>query len=149
MEIFSSLKNKEELGGDTVVRGERMKKTAVYCIVLLWISLCSMNVYSRTRPLEYEIQFDSHTKDTYEIKETMQDTFDRLVSGVHSESQSLMIIHNIEMFSYQNVKAKWKDKLILIEGDGKGSVIDGNLEARQYCMEKVQPRSLLMELFGK
>ena len=117
--------------------------------MLLWMFVCSVHIYSRNQSLEYEIHYDSHTKQTYEIKEKMQKTFDDLVSNVHTDSQGLMVLHNIEKFSYPNIKAEWKDKLVLIEGDGKGSIIEGDLKTRQYCMDKVQPRSFIQELFAR
>ena len=125
-----------------------MKKAGIVFSVLLWICVCSIHIYSRTQPLEFEIHYDSHTKKTYEIKEQMQQTFEDIVSGIHAENQALMVIHNVERFAYDDVKASWANKLILVEGDGKGSVIDGELTLAQYCMEKVQPRSLLQKLFG-
>lgn len=126
-----------------------MKKAWILCCMLLWMFVCSVHIYSRNQSLEYEIHYDSHTKQTYEIKEKMQKTFDDLVSNVHTDSQGLMVLHNIEKFSYPNIKAEWKDKLVLIEGDGKGSIIEGDLKTRQYCMDKVQPRSFIQELFAR
>lgn len=125
-----------------------MKKGAVLFSLLFWLCLCSVHIYSKTRPIQFEIHYDSQTKQTYTIKKEMQETFDDLVSGLHAESQKVMLSHNIEKFSTEKVKAEWKEKLILIEGDGKGSVIEGELVQREYCMEKVQPRSLLQELFS-
>lgn len=125
-----------------------MKKAGIVLSILLWISLCSVHIYSRTQPLEFEIHYDSHTKRTYEIKERMQETFNEIVSGIHADGQVLMMIHNIEKFSYGEVKASWNHKLILVEGDGKGSIIDGELTLTQYCMDKVQPRSFFQKLFG-
>lgn len=125
-----------------------MKKAGIVLSVLLWISFCSIHIYSRTQPLEFEIHYDSHTKRTYEIKGRMQETFNDIVSGIHVDGQVLMIIHNIEKFSYGEVKASWDNKLILVEGDGKGSIVDGELTLTQYCMDKVQPRSFLQKLFG-
>lgn len=47
-----------------------------------------------------------------------------------------------------NVHAKWeKNHLHIIEGDGKGTTITGELVAQSVCMPKVQPRSFLQELF--
>lgn len=125
-----------------------MKKAGIVISILMWISICSVHIYSRTQPLEFEIHYDSHTNKTYEIKKQMQQTFEELVSGIHTDEQGLMVLHNIERFSYDDVKASWDNKLLLVEGDGKGSMIEGELTLAQYCMEKVQPRSFLQKLFG-
>ena len=78
----------------------------------------------------------------------MMNTFEDLVSGLHEDDQNTMVIYNIERFSDKNIKAEWKGKLVLTQGDGKGIVLRGDLIDQAYCIENVQPRSFLQKLFS-
>lgn len=125
-----------------------MKKAIVAACAGVWLLACTGNIYSKTRPLEFEIHYDSQSKQTYEIKKQMQEAFDELVSGLHAESQSTMVRRNLDHFEVEDrITAAWDDKLILIEGDGAGDRVDGELTQSTYCIEKVQPRSFLQSLF--
>lgn len=127
----------------------RLKKGICITCVAGWLLLCGGQIYSKTKPLEFEIHYDSNTNKTYEVKKQVQEIFDDLVSGLHTSSQATMVIHNIAQFeTIENMKAEWKDKLVLTQGDGDGAFVEGELTQSSYCMEKVQPRSLLQQLFG-
>ena len=125
-----------------------MKKYMVIGGIWLAVLMTIMTCSSKTS-LQYEIHFDSTTQKTYQLKVEMQDAYTELVSGVHEESYILMVLHNLDMFEVSdNVHAKWeKNHLHIIEGDGKGTTITGELVAQSVCMPKVQPRSFLQELF--
>ena len=127
-----------------------MKKFIV--IVTCWLMILMVAVQvNAVSGIEYEIQFDSKTKHTYEIKQKIEEIYSKLVRNVHKESYVVMVLHNKEMFAYKkDMKALWKDNtLVIIEGDGHGDHIQGNLSADQTCIPNVQPKSLLAELFSK
>ena len=113
---------------------------------MLLTFMMSVNAKSE---LDYQIQFDSKTMQTYDMKNRIQEIYRDLVEGVHKESYILMVLHNKEKFAYKpNMNVKWQDnKLLIVEGDGKGDCIDGVLSANSVCVPEVQPRSFIAELF--
>lgn len=119
-------------------------------VACVWgMSLAFLLTCKARTQIEYEIRYDSITKETYRIKKEIQKIYNDLVSGVKEESYILMVLHNKERFAYKaDMKVEWKNNaLLIIEGDGKGSSIEGNLEAVSLCIPKVQPRSLFQRLF--
>lgn len=126
-----------------------MKKYMVAGGVWLALIMTLLTCNSKTT-LSYEIRFDDKTEKTYEVKEAVQDAYADLVRGVHEESYVLMVLHNLEQFEVaKDVHADWqKNHLVITQGDGKGTVITGELVANSICMPEVQPRSLFQEIFG-
>lgn len=117
----------------------------------LWAgALAAMIVCSSSSTVPYTIAYDSESRTTYHLKEEIQDTYNELVSGVHSSSYILMVLQNLERFEVEeDVRASWEqNRLLITEGDGEGIVIEGELEAYSICIPKVQPRSFLQELFS-
>lgn len=116
----------------------------------IWAGLLSVTIICNSHSeISYTIRYDSDTQQTYALKEAVQETYQELVSGVHGSSQILMIMQNLSRFEVEkDVQATWRNgELQIIEGDGKGTVIEGSLEAYSICLPQVQPRSLLEELF--
>ncbi|MEF9967497.1 MAG: multidrug transporter [Longicatena sp.] len=125
-----------------------MKKMAI--VLCAWFMLVSVLMTCNARSeIEYQINYDTKTVQTYEAKSKIQEIYSELVSGVHSQSYILMVLHNLDKFEYKkNVKAQWKDnRLLIIEGNGKGDHIRGTLQSVSVCVAQVEPRSLLKELF--
>lgn len=127
---------------------KRMKKRYIACFLVFWVCICTIHISGQSQPVAFEIRYDSKTKETYQVKKNMMNTFEDLVSGLHEDDQNTMVIYNIERFSDKNIKAEWKGKLVLTQGDGKGIVLRGDLIDQAYCIEKVQPRSFLQKLFS-
>lgn len=125
-----------------------MKKYLIACCVWFLMSTLILTCKAQAE-IEYRIWYDSDTKDTYEIKNRLQEVYSDLVSGVHKESYILMVLHNKDKFAFQdNMKVEWKhNELEIIEGDGKGDTISGTLKSVSVCVPEVQPRSLIQELF--
>lgn len=127
-----------------------MKKFMIVSCV--WMALlCTMLVCNSKSELQFKISYDSKTKETYKIKNEIQTIYTELINGVHEESYILMVLHNIDKFEYQdNMKASFQNnQLTIIEGDGKGDTITGELKTSSVCLPQVAPRSFLQELFGK
>lgn len=125
-----------------------MKRYAV--IAMVWFLVCGVMIHGNAKAeIEYEIRYDSKTKETYPLKEKVQEIYGELISGVHKESYILMVLHNTDRFAYRkDLKAAWKHNvLLIIEGDGKGDTIKGVLRSENVCVPKVQPRSFFQELF--
>lgn len=122
-----------------------------YIIGVLWffISLSMIQTTAKAE-IEYQINFDKKTEETYPLKQEIQSIYQELISGVHKESYILMVLHNKERFAYKdNLKVEWKNNTLYItEGDGKGDVISGALKTESVCIPEVQPRSLLKEFFS-
>lgn len=116
----------------------------------IWFLAATVVMTCKARSsVEYRIWYDSNTKETYEIKNRLQEIYADLVSGVHKESYILMVLHNKDRFAFQdNIKVEWRNnELEITEGDGRGDMITGSLQAVSVCVPEVQPRSLLQELF--
>ena len=125
-----------------------MKRYAI--IGCLWFFMAAAMIHGNARAeIDYEIRYDSNTKQTYELKEKIQEIYSDLVSGVHKESYILMVLHNKELFAFRkDLRADWKhNQLVITEGDGKGDTITGTLRTESVCVPEVQPRSLLQEIF--
>lgn len=125
-----------------------MKRYAI--IGCLWFLMASVMIHGNARAeIDYEIRYDSNTKQTYELKQNIQKIYSELVSGVHKESYILMVLHNKELFAYRkDLQADWKhNQLVITEGDGKGDTITGTLRTESVCVPEVQPRSLFQEIF--
>lgn len=122
-----------------------------YIIGVLWffISLSMIQTTAKAE-IEYQINFDKKTVETYPLKQEIQLIYQELVSGVHKESYILMVLHNKERFAFKDdLKVKWKNNtLYIIEGDGKGDTINGTLKTESVCIPEVQPRSLFKEFFS-
>lgn len=117
----------------------------------IWAAfLICMVVCDSKSELLYTIQYDTKSNANYEIKEKVQDIYNKLVSGIHSDSYVIMVMDNVDCFAFdKNIQAEWKNnQLYIIQGDGKGSEIHGTLETYSVCVPKVQPRSFLQELFS-
>ena len=125
-----------------------MKKFII--IVSIWIiALGSLANITAKSELEYEIRYDTNTSETYELKRKIQDIYTELVRGVHKESSMYMVVHNMKQFEYkEGISASWRNnRLLIIEGDGQGYTISGDLTAKSICVPQVEPRSFLKELF--
>ena len=112
-----------------------MKRYAI--IGCLWFLMASAMIHGNARAeIDYEIRYDSNTKQTYELKQKIQDIYSELVRGVHKESYILMVLHNKELFAYRkDLQADWKqNQLVITEGDGKGDTITGTLRTESVCV---------------
>ena len=59
-----------------------MKRYAI--IGCLWFFMAAAMIHGNARAeIDYEIRYDSNTKQTYELKEKIQEIYSDLVSGVH------------------------------------------------------------------
>lgn len=126
-----------------------MKKYVI--IGCLWfMSVTFLLTCNAKTEIDFQINYDSQTKETYKVKREIQKIYSNLVSGIHEESYVLMVLHNKERFAYKkNMKVAWKHNMLIItEGDGKGDQIKGVLEATSMCVPKVQPRSIFRDIFG-
>ncbi len=130
-------------------RSETMKTlkwlTGIWAALLICIIVCDSK-----SELLYTICYDTKNNASYEIKEKVQDVYNDLVSGVHSDSYVIMVMNNLDHFEFaKDIKAEWKNnQLYIVQGNGKGSEIHGTLETYSVCVPKVQPRSFLQEIFS-
>ena len=127
-----------------------MKKVVMVFGVWIALLLTMVQVNCKTT-ITYTLYCDSNSTQSYEVKEDIQDVYAKLVSGVHSQSYIFMVYDNLEQFEVRkNMKVSIeKNELKLVEGDGKGSIIHGDLIANSICVPKVEPRSLILEWFQK
>lgn len=126
-----------------------MKKYFIIgCIWMMFLMTCIHGISKSN--IEYKIVFDSHTKDTYEIKDQIQNVYAKLVSGVHKESYIVMVLNNLDLFEVRDdLSVVWKDNCVyVVQGDGKGIQVEGELVANSICVPEVQPRSFIKEILG-
>lgn len=126
-----------------------MKKLIVVACVWL-VALITLITCNGKSELQYTIQYDSTTKNTYLLKDEIQEVYTDLVSGVHEESYILMVVHNLEQFECRdNIRAIFtNNQLVIIEGNGKGDKISGELKTVSICLPQVQPRSFIQEMLS-
>lgn len=126
-----------------------MKKYFIIGCVWTMILLTCIHGISKSN-IEYEVLFDSHTKNTYAVKDEIQNAYSELVSGVHQESYIFMVLDNLDIFKVRDdISVSWKDNHVyIIQGDGDGIHIKGELVANSICVPKVQPRSFIKEFLG-
>lgn len=126
-----------------------MKRYIIVGVVWACLSLTMIQGNARAE-IRYQISYDQNTKETYTLKEEIQEVYRDLVYGVHKESYILMVLHNKERFKVNdNIQVEWKQNTLqIVEGDGKGDVITGTLRTDSVCIPEVQPRSFLQELFS-
>lgn len=125
----------------------RIKKYAVFCC--FWLLVLTIGVTCKTQELQYTIYNDSSNLQTYEIKNEMLKRYADIVQGVHEESVTRLLIDNLNVFEWNDdMHAAWKhDQLELTIGDGKGSVIHGDLDSQGLCFPEAKPKSLFAEWF--
>ena len=123
---------------------EVMRKYLVLMFFLLFF--IGMIQQKQQHHIMYEIHYDSNNKADYAIKAHIQKNFNELTSGLKTECYETMICDNVELFAYENCHVYYKHKLIVIEGDGKGKKIEGELLSYQTCMPEVKPKSLIVDL---
>ena len=127
-----------------------MKRYAI--IGCLWFLMASAMIHGNARAeIDYEIRYDSNTKQTYELKQKIQDIYSELVRGVHKESYILMVLHNKELFAYRkDLQADWKqNQLVITEGDGKGDTITGTLRTESVCVPEVRRVPFFRRYFNR
>lgn len=115
-------------------------------LVFLLCILCGVVHKKQTKQISYEIYYSSQSKVSYDLKYHLTTTFNDLVSDVHPSYYEVLIKDNISLFALKDCKVHYDNKIVLIQGDGKGEKISGNLKTYQNCMPEVKPKSLIVEL---
>ena len=97
--------------------------------------------------ITFTIFYDSQTESTYPLKDEIEMKYSELVEGIHETSYLSMVRSNLNYFKVQdNLNISFDNELVIQEGDGKGEVISGTLEAYQICLPPIQPKSIFQGL---
>lgn len=125
----------------------KIRKYAV--IGCIWFMALAIQVTSKTESIGFEIHYDSSTTSTYELKDEILTRYTDLIEGVHDESAVQMILYNLDQFAWNDtLEATWNyNRLIVTEGDGQGTFIQGDLQSKGICFPEVQPKSWIAEFF--
>lgn len=112
-----------------------------------WLVILSSVVVSKTTAPTYTLQLGSDTRNSGELKQEILDRYRELIRGVHEESTSVLLVHNLDWFMWEDsMNAQWENgELLITVGDGKGAVIHGDLDPQEQCLPEVKTKSLLME----
>lgn len=126
-----------------------MRWKAYMAICCIWLFGLGIVVAGKSETIAYEIRYDSDSEETFEIKETVLMKYQELIRGVHDESVGTMVIHNLDHFMWRDdISASWKNnQLEVVVGDGKGTIIEGDLTSGSLCFPEVKPKSLLAQWF--
>ncbi len=120
-----------------------MKKFIVLFFLLL--VLVGMVQKKQSQQIGFKIYYDSNQKASYDLKYHVQQVFNDLVSNVDQQYYEVMLKDNLNLFSFENCKVKYQEGIVLIQGDGNGQLIEGELIKYQTCMPSVKPKSLIVE----
>lgn len=126
-------------------------KIKVYVVIAsLWLMVLSVQVMSKNQPMMYEIQFDSKTENSAEIKNEVLSRYAKLIRGVHEESEAVLLKDNLNEFMWKsNMDASLNgNTLRIIIGNGTGVLITGDLSPQEICLPEVKTKSLIQELLG-
>lgn len=126
-------------------------KIKVYLVMAaLWCMVLSVGVMSKNQPMMYEIQFDSKTENSAEIKNEVLSRYAKLIRGVHEESEAVLLKDNLNEFMWKsNMDASLNgNTLRIIIGNGTGILITGDLSPQEICLPEVKTKSLIQELLG-
>lgn len=124
-----------------------MRKVLVLSCLLFLFNICT--VVSETGKLHFQILSDSTSNHEAEIKQEMMLRYDALTEGVDQSSRGVMIRQSLDYFNTDTIEASFDNQtLILIEGDGQGSKIEGSFDQVQ-CGQPIKNRSWIVELFSK
>lgn len=126
-----------------------MKINKYLMIGLLWFSILSISVSSKSEMVSFQIQYDSTTPQDYEMKNEVLRRYSDLIRGVHEDSITTLLIHNLDVFMWDDdMLADFSQNVLHITiGDGKGALIRGDLEANSICFPEVKPKSFFAEFF--
>ena len=101
-----------------------------------WLVILSSVVISKTTAPTYTLQLGSDTRNSGELKQEILDRYRELIRGVHEESTSVLLVHNLDWFMWEDsMNAQWENgELLITVGDGKGAVIHGDLDPQEQCL---------------
>ncbi len=130
--------------------GIHMRIKVYLALSCLWLSILCCAITAKPSTLTYMIRFDSETKNSAAIKQEVIERYGELIRGVHEESEAVLLIHNLDLFMWEeDMQADWKDNTLLITiGDGKGAIISGDLDPQEICLPQVKTKSLFQEWFS-
>lgn len=126
-------------------------KIKVYVVIAsLWLMVLSVQVMSKNQPMMYEIQFDSKTENSAEVKNEVLSRYAKLIRGVHEEHEAVLLKDNLQEFMWmQSMRAELNGNTMRITiGDGLGVLISGDLTPQENCLPEVKTKSLIQELLG-
>lgn len=125
-----------------MISGDKMKKVGI--IIIISLLLLGFKNKSENK-INYVIYYDSKQNMQYDLKYHLQKVYADLVMGVKATYYEQLILDNIKLFAYPNCTITYDQTLIVIQGDGKGVKLEGELMGYSVCMPKVKPKSVIKE----
>lgn len=129
-----------------------MKKLWVFFAI--YFIFLSIPVYEDIKAdgsvIKYKLYMDSNSDNMLQVKEEVTDILAYLCDNVTEDSYATMIHANLSLFKkIDKSNVKFKNAVLTIKiGDGKGSYINGEYEKDAVCLERVKPKSKIMEWLG-
>lgn len=124
-----------------------MKKIMIIC--LLWTSLLSVPVSSQSAKISYKIIYDSSNEGIVEVHEDVLNEASMLFMNANVSSYEVLMKSGIERFKKENRRVSFANhQLLVIVGNGNGSVVEGDFEENEFCLASVKPKSIIKEWLG-
>lgn len=124
-----------------------MKKIMIIC--LLWTSLLSVPVSSQSAKISYKIIYDSSNEGIVEVHEDVLNEASMLFMNANVSSYEVLMKSGIERFKKENRRVSFENhQLLVIVGNGNGSVVEGDFEENEFCLASVKPKSIIKEWLG-
>lgn len=126
-----------------------IKKVNVFLVCLL---LCAGQIQVKAADemnLSYRIFFDSHEQHETEVIQEMLRVYHQLTKSVKRKSRGAIVRQHLSEFKqHDNDEVKLENNvLILVLGDGKGTLIEGDFQFLD-CGVEIETTSWLFEKLG-
>ncbi len=127
-----------------------MKVKLYLLISAVWMAVLCVSITAKPAALTYTIYFDQASKNSAAIKQEVLHRYGELIRGLHEESEAVLLVHNLDLFMWEeDMHASWtNNELLIVIGDGKGARISGDLNPQSICLPQVKTKSLFQEWFG-
>lgn len=124
-----------------------MRKFVMICMI--WFMALCTQIQGDLCSFNYVIQYDSSTKDAYELKSKVESVYENMMKGLKEEDKALMFLSSIDSFYVEdNLDVAYEKGTLYVEqGNKEGVSIHGIFKEGEFCMPEVKPKSLLRRLF--
>ena len=124
-----------------------MKKLML--ILFIWSCWVVTPIQSTAVTPAYIIYNDTHASNLDAIHDEILETAALLFQSADSDSYETLLQSGISRFGGSDRHAEYKNHtLMIVIGDGKGSIIKGDFAKNTFCLPEVKPKSIILEWLG-
>ncbi len=131
--------------GDTM-----LKKVNLFMMCFLLMCTVMQIKASEETNLSYRIVFDSAQKQEALVIQDILETYQRLTRTVKKKSRMTIVVQHLDEFKQNEEDEVQMNNgvLTIVQGDGKGTVIEGNFHSIE-CGTSIETSSWILELLNK